>query len=246
MDDRTVLALERAAMRAWPALETVEDAGFILRCASGYTRRANCVTALGPGGDLGARIAWGERELAARGLPAIFRVLSTGGLAGLDEALAAAGYRRDDEALVMTLDLPDAAASVASAIEAVPLDPWLDLYDRFGGKAGAQRGTHRALLEAIPGERLLAAVFADRQPVGCGLAVRDGELVGLFDLGVETALRGRGHGGRLLDGMLRWGIERGARCAYLQVVATNPAVRLYERAGFREGYRYWYRVRPRP
>jgi ribosomal protein S18 acetylase RimI-like enzyme len=75
------------------------------------------------------------------------------------------------------------------------------------------------------------------------LAVRDGPLLGLFDLGVEPALRGRGHGRRLLDGLLRWGIERGARCAYLQVLATNPAIRLYERTGFREVYRYGYRVR---
>jgi ribosomal protein S18 acetylase RimI-like enzyme len=73
--------------------------------------------------------------------------------------------------------------------------------------------------------------------------VRDGDLVGLFDLGVAPALRGRGHGGRLLAGMLRWGLARGARRAYLQVLATNPAIRLYERAGFREAYRYWYRAR---
>jgi ribosomal protein S18 acetylase RimI-like enzyme len=247
VDERTVVALERAAMRAWPALETVEDAGFIVRAARGYTRRANCATALGPStGELSARVAWCERELAARRLPAVFRVLSTGGPADLDLALAAAGYRRDAESLVMTLELPVRAAApaiAAAAIAPIPIDPWLDLYDRFGGKAGAQRETHRALLEAIQAERLLAAVRADAQPVGCGLAVRDGSQVGIFDLGVAPALRGRGHGGRLLDGLLRWGAQRGARRAYLQVLATNPAIRLYERTGFREAYRYWYRVR---
>jgi ribosomal protein S18 acetylase RimI-like enzyme len=247
MDAPTIDSLERAAMRAWPALETIEHEGFVLRAADGYTRRANCATALGPGsGDLPARIAWCERQLAARGLPAVFRVLSAGGPDGLDAALEAAGYRRDGESLVMTLDpLHGVAAPVAPApIEALAVDSWLDLYDRFGGKAGAQRGTHRALLEAIPAERLLAAVHAQGRPVGCGLAVRDGELVGLFDLGVEPALRGRGHGGRLVDDLLRWGAQRGARRAYLQVLATNPAIRLYERARFREAYRYWYRVRP--
>jgi ribosomal protein S18 acetylase RimI-like enzyme len=243
MDEPAVVALERAAMRAWPALETVEDAGWIVRAARGYTRRANCATALGaPGGELAARIGWAEAQLAGRGLPAIFRVPSVGGPDGLDAALAAAGYRRADEAVVMTLELAGPALAPApGGIDAVALDAWLDLYDRFGGKAGAQREVHRALLEAIPGERLLAAVRADGTPVGCGLAVRDGALLGLFDLGVDPALRGRGHGARLLDGLLRWGTERGARGAYLQVLATNPAIRLYERCGFREAYRYWYR-----
>jgi ribosomal protein S18 acetylase RimI-like enzyme len=233
-------------MSAWPALETVEDGGWVLRFARGYTRRANCATAVGPdGGDLGARIAWCEAAFARRSLPPVFRVLSAGGPAGLDAALGAAGYARGDEALVMTLDLAGGSLSAGTIPDALPLDPWLDLHDRFAGRLGAQRETHRAMLEAIPGERLLAAVrSAGGPPAGCGLAVAEGAVVGLFDLAVDPALRGRGHGRRLVDGLLRWGAGRGARCAYLQVLATNPAVRLYERTRFREAYRYWYRVRP--
>lgn len=238
-------SLERAAMSAWPALETVEDGGWVLRFAGGYTRRANCATALGPdGGDLGARIAWCEDAFTRRSLPPIFRLLSAGGPAGLDAALGAAGYARGDEALVMALDLAGARLGAAPVPESLPLDPWLDLHDRFGGRLGAQRETHRAMLDLIPGKRLLGVVRADGPPAGCGLAVADGPLLGLFDLAVDPALRGRGLGRRLVDGLLRWGAGRGARSAYLQVLAANAAVRLYERTGFREVYRYWYRVRP--
>ena len=42
---------------------------------------------------------------------------------------------------------------------------------------------------------------------------------------------------------MAWGAERGARDAYLQVVASNaPAVRLYEQLGFADVYRYHYRL----
>jgi N-acetylglutamate synthase len=75
--------------------------------------------------------------------------------------------------------------------------------------------------------------------------VRDEDLTGLFDLVVAPERRGRGHGRALVDGLLRWAATGGARRAYLQVLATNVvAVRLYERAGFREAYRYWYRLPP--
>ena len=39
--------------------------------------------------------------------------------------------------------------------------------------------------------------------------------------------------------------EHGARTALLNVEAPNqPARRLYDRMGFEEHYRYWYRERP--
>jgi N-acetylglutamate synthase len=57
------------------------------------------------------------------------------------------------------------------------------------------------------------------------------------------AHRRRGYGHALVRGMLGWAAERGARHAYLQVVAANtPARRLYAGLGFREVYRYWYRI----
>ena len=247
MDAPTVDALERAAMRAWPALETIEHEGFVLRAADGYTRRANCATALGPGsGDLPARIAWCERQLAARGLPAVFRVLSAGGPDGLDAALEAAGYRRDGESLVMTLDLP-AAPAPPHALRAVPIDAWLLLYERLNERGPEGRALHRRLLESVQGERLLAALDAGDEAVGCGLGVREGAFAGLFDLAVAPALRGQGYGRRLVDELLRWAAEGRARTAYLQVLVENAvAIRLYERLGFRVAYRYWYRALPRP
>ena len=93
----------------------------------------------------------------------------------------------------------------------------------------------RAVLERLPG--------LDR--VGCGLSVLDGELLGIFDLVTDPLHRRRGYGAALMRELLGWGLDRGVRRAYLQVVKSNvAAAALYRKLGFTDAYQYWYRIRP--
>jgi GNAT superfamily N-acetyltransferase len=81
------------------------------------------------------------------------------------------------------------------------------------------------------------------EAVSCALGVLEGEFFGLFDVVTAPEHRNKGHGAALLTTMLNWAQENGARHAYLGVVELNsPARRLYDKLGFREAYRYWYRV----
>jgi len=74
--------------------------------------------------------------------------------------------------------------------------------------------------------------------------LQDGCL-GLFDIITDEGQRRRGYGRQLMQGLLAWGKQQGARSAYLQVMLNNPpALALYAGLGFREVYRYWYRVKP--
>jgi GNAT superfamily N-acetyltransferase len=236
------LPLERAALRAWPALETVDEGGWVLRFSGGFTQRSNSATVLtgGPPELLAARVEACERAFRARGLPPLFRVVSFAGAAELEALLVARGYRRRDESLVMTLPLARRPAG-GPEVRALALEDWLLAYERASGKDGAGRPLHRALLEAIPGRRLLAALDAGGTPATVGLAVIEGAWAGLFDVATVPALRRHGLGRRLVEGMLSWASGAGAAAAYLQVLAANaPAVRLYAGLGFEEGYRYWY------
>ena len=107
------------------------------------------------------------------------------------------------------------------------------------------RSLHGLILNSIAGECGFGVVRVAGEPVACGLGVVERELVGLFDIYTSDAHRGAGFGNTMVAGLLNWAREQGAERAYLQMVEDNiPASALYERLGFEEIYRYWYRVSP--
>lgn len=259
--------IEEASLRAWPALTESDFDGWRLRFASGYTRRSNSVTPLGPSRlDLDDKIAACERIYAERGLPTIFR-LTPFAPDELDVRLAARGYVRTEQVEVRARPLgpagpplfraPRGPRARAVSVAALGLDRWLDVFTALSGAAESTRAAHRQVLAAVTGTRRLLALMADVDParsrspgrrqraaVSCGMSVLQGGLLGLFDLVTDRAHRGRGYGGELLRRALAWGRRSGGEEAYLQVVDTNwNAARLYQRAGFELVYRYHYRER---
>jgi GNAT superfamily N-acetyltransferase len=252
-DVKKMRRLEEAGLNAWPALQTVLLDGWVLRFAGGYTKRANSTNPTYPimgvesESDLRARVEVCEAIYARRGLPSIFRLTSFGVPNGLDDLLADRGYRVFDRTLVLGRSLADSMASAERPdVRATPLDEWLDRYVEFNGAALDKRDTHAAMLRQISGEPLFGLLHdASGEPVACGLAVREGGLVGLFDIVTDRARRKQGFGRALVSALLTWARDRGAQEAYLQVVGTNePAIHLYRALGFVDAYHYWYRVPP--
>ncbi len=237
--------LEEAALNAWPARHQLLLDGWVVRLAGGYTKRANSATPLYPSGRPAEEtLAACEELYAAHGLPTIVRIVDLSEPPGLDELLARRGYERIDPSEVLYRPLDDAEGHVDGALELLELDPWLAHYAELSGAPPATLPAHREILAAVPSQRALFALRDAGQVVACGMGVREGGFFGLFDIVVGAPFRRRGWGAALVSGMLGWGRRNGARHAYLQVVARNePALALYRQLGFRQGYRYWYRVR---
>src|SRR4051794_38934733 len=102
-----ILALERRALRAWPALETRTADGWLQRLSAGYTKRANSINALEAKNSLTLETKNAlEAAYRAANLPPIWR-LTPLAPAGTDELLADAGYRRIDESRVQRAPLGD-------------------------------------------------------------------------------------------------------------------------------------------
>jgi GNAT superfamily N-acetyltransferase len=239
-----IRALEARAFRAWPALETRTDRGWVQRLAGGYTKRANSINALAPKAALTYQMKDSlEAPYRMAGLAPTWR-LTPLAPAGTDDLLAAAGYRRIDESLVQRATLDDRfVLDRAVRIAPSPSDAWLAGFAALSPVAPAHRETMTRMLRSIAAPVGFARVEDDGQPIAFALGVVDGDHVGLFDVLVAPAARRRGLARRLTQSIGAWGREHGARFCYLQVVATNEAARpLYADLGFETVYSYAYRV----
>lgn len=245
MDLLDVRRMEELSMTAWPALRRVFHDGWVLGFAGGFTGRANSVHPLYEGTlDVEQKIRFCEEAYAAQHLPTLFKISPAARPDGLDERLAARGYRAFNHASVRLLDFRGRDEEREGLfVSEVPDEWWLEHVARFRTLPEHQAEMLAAIVKAIVPTAAFATVTSADDVVACGLAVADGEWVGLFDIVTRENQRHRGHATRLIRGLLDWAYRYGATRAYLQVMVENtPAMRLYDKLGFREAYQYWYRT----
>ena len=242
-----VIGYEELSMNAWPALRTHLYDGWVLRFADGYTKRANSVHPIYSSTlSLEEKIAFCEGQYARVGLPSIFKLTRASIPESLDPQLDRLGYTRKDETSVQTLDLTDVEPLTAEgvAFTHTSLEAWLPVFSVFNQLTDEARHTLAKMLQNRTSETCFGLLMEDKRPVACGLGVLSRGYLGLFDILVSSRHRGKGLGERLIHAIFGWAKGQGAHTAYLQVVMGNRAAEtLYRRLGFKELYRYWYRIK---
>lgn len=235
---------EENLMNAWPSLRTVMCDGWVFREAKGYTKRANSACALEARGAFAPTLDAAERFYAALGGRAVFRLSPLAG-AEPDRILAERGYRTADETIVMTAALsdglgPDDGVAIAPSCS----ETWEAGYAAAHGQDAAERAAHRAILARIAPLRTgFARVVVDGEAVAFGLGVVERDRLGLFDIVTAAHSRRRGAARKLVSALMAWGETQGAAAAWLSVIGDNDEAKpLYAQLGFRELYRYHYRV----
>lgn len=252
-----VREVEECALNAWPALQQMLLDGWWLRFAEGYTRRANSVNPIHPGErPPDGKVAECERLYAERELPSVFKITPLVQPPGLEPLLEARGYRCEASTSVQILrDFPGGPEATGSATAPEPAQAraafhpvacgdWLEHFHRLDASPHRPPAVHQRILEQVLTPAIFGVLEAEGEVTACGVAVLQAPWVGIFDVVTDPARRRQGLGAQLMQGLLAWARAGGARHAYLQVMLDNaPALRLYERLGFAELYRYHYRVK---
>lgn len=240
----TIRELEALAARAWPALHTQIYDGWELRFSEGYTKRNNSINPVQKGvlKETEGKIEYCEHEYLQQGMDVHFRLTKASEPSTIDRILEERGYRRWDETQVQTCDLSAKPYMMDSDFtwQSAPSEAWVMAYCSMNEVAPRRRMTLLKTLQRIKGQ----TCYGWLDHYALGLAVREGDSVGLFDIVVDKAFRRQGKGRGIVSSLLGWAQAQGAQRAYLQVVDANiPAIKLYNKLGFSEHHRYWYRTR---
>ena len=248
-----IRTLEEIGINALPALEEMRLDGWLVRFANGHTGRANSVYPFESSvRDIGEKIAECERLYAARSIPCLFKMTAAADPSELDEVLQRRGYTAFNHSIVQCANLrggafppPPAPYSPSLTASDHPTEQWLSAFATLRNLLAHHATTFRAMLAKLSLPSRYILMMQDDTPLTCGLAVVEDQYAGLFDITTHPSHRRRGIAIRLVHALLDWARTTGATTAYLQVMASNaPALSLYEKFGFKEEYRYWYRRQP--
>ncbi|MGO4572186.1 GNAT family N-acetyltransferase [Microvirga sp. 2TAF3] len=245
-DHSLILGLESRLMNAWPSFDYQAYDGWILRIASGYTKRANSATPVMPGASLDEALV---DHMILRFLDA--NVRPTFRLTGLqapevDAMLKARGFTEIEPTFVLTAPIAgDCETDPEVTIEPQVSKQWVREAAQSYGGAKADDATLIQIVSRIRQKVAFATLNLDDRPVAWGLGVAERGHVGLYDIVVAPDLRGIGLGRRVVSSLMAWGCREGAHTVYLQVREENEIARaLYEAFGFKPAYRYTHRVMP--
>ncbi|WP_238162690.1 GNAT family N-acetyltransferase [Cohnella sp. AR92] len=239
--------IEELSLNHWQSLSTLLYDGWVLRFADGYTKRANSINPLHHSTeDLDKKIRECEKIYTDNRLPTVFKMTPFSLPANLDQVLEGKGFSRVDPTSVQTLDLESIREPDRTSVEIAEIvsDLWLDAFCRLNNVKAANKNTMQRMLSNIRTKKGFVSFYEEDRVIACGLGVIERGYIGLFDIVTDSLYRNRGFGEQMILNLLKWGKENGATRSYLAVVANNePALRLYAKLGFKEVYRYWYRVK---
>jgi len=220
--------------------------GWLLRFANGVTKRANSVNLLYPSTfDPEKKINFCERVFKSKNLPVTFKITAIADPVDIDDRLEKRGYFVHSTVSFQTADVKrekpgsDPEVFATSKID----EKWIKDFIRMNGFDPRSKSTYKGIMERVITPKCMVSIRDGKKTLGVGLGVVEGFYLGMFDIVIDRQYRKRGFGTRLVNSLLRWGIENGAETAYLQVLTGNLlAQRLYANLGFKEAYLYWYRI----
>ena len=242
--------LEDAVIDAWPAAHYQELDGWGLRASGGPTKRGNAVATLGAGNalSLDERITVAEAFYREREQPPIFQVGPAATPTGLDQALAARGYRVVGESLAAVADPSEVLARVARTHETSLATSASEAWLAHAGHSSRFRDAYPVFTATLARLgtrcRFVSARTTHGAVVGTCLGIASEDRLGIYSMLTVPEARRRGVGKSLLRALAECALSERMRELYLLVELDNPCARaLYENAGFRELFRYHYRIR---
>ncbi|HET6607964.1 MAG TPA: GNAT family N-acetyltransferase [Rhodopila sp.] len=237
--------MERAHVRAWPALRTVNIEGWLWRASGGGSQRANSVSTVDfTGNDPEAAIDAVEARYRAEGMAPRFQTFDETEPHDLTERLRRRGYRQT-EATITLCKRPEPLPGGDVETRDHGWDEWRTVY--LGQITEDRREMNSRILDRVPQPAAFFAARLDMRLTATALCVIDAGCAVVECVATEATARRRGAGRLVMQALETWAATQGCDVLCLQVVESNaPAMALYTGLGFRRAARnaFWMPTAP--
>lgn len=233
--------MERAHVRAWPALQTLDLDGWLWRSSGGGSQRANSVSTIDfHGNDPEATIAKAEACYRAAGAPARFHTFDDTSPPGLGDLLRARGYRETDPTVTMFKRTERQRSPVDVETRDEPWVEWRDVY--LSEITENRRAVNTLILDRIPAPRAFFGRRHDGRIAATALCAIGFDCAVVECVTTRSGSRRLGAAQSVMTALEAWAAQQTTDWIGLQVVPTNtPAINLYKQRGFVHGAtnRFW-------
>ncbi|MDL2229500.1 GNAT family N-acetyltransferase [Treponema sp. OttesenSCG-928-L16] len=240
--------IEELSMNAWPALQTLLYDGWVIRFADGYGNRSNSVNPIYPSKiDVEQKLNYCDSLFMRHGLPAAYKLAGCKEHLKLDKRLDELKYGQIN---ITSVQVHNELRILEKGWGGIKIknhfdDDWMEGVIGLNKIKEAHRPIFKTIIRNICTEKIVVQKETEDGIVGCGYGAIDNNYVGIFDVVVKESERGKGYGREIVTAILSEGRKRGIEKSYLQVMENNCiAKKLYEKLGFKEVYKYWYRKKP--
>lgn len=243
-DEKLIRRLEEISMNSWPSLKNEVYDGWVLRYSNGYTKRANSVIPLYKSSlPIIEKIEMCREKYCSMNLPLIFKITELNN--DIEDVLDNYNFKIIDISIVKTININNIQNQIdKNIITSNKLnDKWTNAYFQFSNLQEKEKQlTSIEILNRIPGSLITSLMKMHQKVLGVGLGIINSNYLGLFDIIVDEKYRRNGYGKDIVLSLLAEAKRRKINSAYLQVIENNVAANsLYDKIGFKDVYRYWYR-----
>lgn len=245
-----IKTIEDLSLNAWPSHQMQVYDGWIIRYSHFYTHRTNSIEQIGASSlPLPEKINYCEQIYHRWNTPSIFKITPLSE-PELEPLLIERDYHIEHATDVMVLDLTNTynieeTPSISLKVQTHIAPAWIEsLFQLKGTTNPIHRKIVPSMYAAIPKDVIAISIRKKGIRIATGLGILDRDYIGIYAIHVKEDYRHRGYAKAVIHTLLSEGMKAGASKAYLQVVSDNePALRLYNKIGFKKLYTYWFRVK---
>jgi len=245
LTDDAVRRMERAHVRAWPALQTRTVDGWLCRRSGGGSQRANSVSAIEfTGTDPDVALVRAETLYQFWNAPARFHTYDLTRPEDLANRLQGRGYDCGETTITM-VKVPASTATEDPDVTLAdrPDREWIGIY--LDAITESRRAVNMLILGSIPSPRAFFTFRSEGQAVSTALCVAGFGCAVIECVATRAEARRQGGAEKVVRAAENWAARQDIRLIGLQVVETNnPAVRLYRRMGFLSAAANMFWVQP--